>query len=498
VRAAFRRPDQPDEATLTKHETPKRAHEGLRSDIFMPDCEVEGEIPSGLAGALVRLGGEWFYPPRFPDDAPLHSDGYISTFTLGGGRASFRGKYVRTPRFQANLSAGRQLFGYYRNRGTDDPSVRHLDGTVANTTPMVLAGKLFALKEDALPYRIDPVTLDTLGPHDFGGAYKAPTFTAHPKRDHATGETIAFGYEATGPASRDVFLYTIDRAGQVTHEVRFQVPYTSVMHDMAITDRHVIFPFCAYTTSPERLAEGRIHWGWDPSLPSYIGIIPRGGDAKDMRWFKGPQMCMMHTLNARTEGDKVVLEAPFYEGNFFPFFPNTDGSPFDPTKARAFIRRMTFDLSSNKDSWDEEILFPGPVSDLARIDERFTGRDNRYAFASFRDASRPFTGTAPPFPIGWLSNTYGRFDLKDRTFESALIGDSYHLQEPVFVPRTAGGDESDGWLLGVANDYRDHRSELVILDAQRIAEGPIGKVLMPFFAGPQVHCTWAAAGVFSE
>ena len=65
---------------------------------------------------------------------------------------------------------------------------------------------------------------------------------------------ITFGYEATGPASKDVFVYTVDKAGRIKREVRFQVPYVSVMHDIALTQKHIIFPFACYVTSPEILA----------------------------------------------------------------------------------------------------------------------------------------------------------------------------------------------------------------------------------------------------
>ncbi|HEY8509237.1 MAG TPA: carotenoid oxygenase family protein, partial [Steroidobacteraceae bacterium] len=70
----------------------RRGRFAQRSDITILDCEVEGKIPTELNGAFVRLGGEWFYPPRFPDDAPLHADGYISAFRFNNGRASFQGK----------------------------------------------------------------------------------------------------------------------------------------------------------------------------------------------------------------------------------------------------------------------------------------------------------------------------------------------------------------------------------------------------------------------
>ena len=41
---------------------------------------------------------------------------------------------------------------------------------MSNTAPLAFAGKLFTLKEDGLPYEIDPKTLDTIGPWDFNGA----------------------------------------------------------------------------------------------------------------------------------------------------------------------------------------------------------------------------------------------------------------------------------------------------------------------------------------
>ncbi len=50
----------------------------FEADVF--DCEVEGQVPQDLNGAFYRVGGEWFYPPSYPDDIPLSTDGYISMF----------------------------------------------------------------------------------------------------------------------------------------------------------------------------------------------------------------------------------------------------------------------------------------------------------------------------------------------------------------------------------------------------------------------------------
>jgi carotenoid cleavage dioxygenase-like enzyme len=297
----------------------------LRFDAEVRDCEVVGRIPADMDGAFYRVGGEFYYPPLFPDDAPLNADGYVSMFRVKNGKVDFRGRWVETERLKHQRSAGRQLYGYYRNPYTDDPSVKDPEHpnrrTVANTAPLVHNGKLFALKEDGLPHQIDPNTLATLGTWDFGGGWKSQTFTAHPKIDPVSGDMIAYGNEATGLASDDLWIYRIDRRGAVKQEVRTHVPYVSVMHDMALTQKHMIFPFAGYVTSREGLESGKVHWGWDKTRPSCIGVLPRDGEAKDMRWFEGPLRCMMHTFNAHDEGDKVVLYAPFYDGNFFPFFP---------------------------------------------------------------------------------------------------------------------------------------------------------------------------------
>jgi carotenoid cleavage dioxygenase len=453
------------------------------------DCETSGTIPTEMAGAFVRLGGEWFYPPKFADDAPLNTDGHISAFRFSNGKVSYKSRFVRTPRFEANLKAGHQLFGYYRNRFTDEPAANGLDRTVANTTPFAFAGRLMALKEVGLPHVIDPNTLETTGRWDFGGKYKSRTFSAHPKIDSETGEMIAYGNEATGDASRDVFVYTMNKAGEVTHEARFEVPYVSVMHDIALTQRHVIFPFGGYVTSMERLREGKVHWGWDKNQPSYIGILPRGATGKDIRWFKGPLRCMMHTFHARSVGDKVILEAPFYDGNFFPFFPNVDGSPWEREKARAFIRRLTFDLNSKHDGWTEEILFPTPIVDIGAVDPRYLTRDQRYVFTGFTDPARPFDTARGGNLAGRVTNSYGRFDLRTGKLSAMFAGETHSLAEACFVPRK-GGDEGAGWVIGVASNFAEMRSELLIADAERLSEGPIGRVLLPFRAAPQVHGNW--------
>src|SRR5690348_9363736 len=101
------------------------APERFEADVY--DCEVQGQIPKDMNGTFFRVGADWLYPPRFKDDAILNADGYISAFRFQNGIVHYKGRYVRTKRLEADRAAHRQLYGYYRNPYSDDPSIKDPD-----------------------------------------------------------------------------------------------------------------------------------------------------------------------------------------------------------------------------------------------------------------------------------------------------------------------------------------------------------------------------------
>ena len=462
----------------------------FEADVF--DCEVVGEIPTGLDGAFYRVHGDWLYPPKFADDAFISPEGYVSAFRLHNGSADFKGRWIRNERFNNLLAARRQLYGYYRNPYTDDAEVKDIQNphrrTTSNTAPVVLAGKLYATKEDGLPYEIDPNSLATVGMTDFGGRYKSQTFTAHPKLDYETGETIAYGYQASGLASKDVFLCTFDAKGNMTHDVRFDAPYVTMLHDIAITPKHIIFPGGGLVTSEQRLKAGELHWGWDGTLPSYYGIIPRDGEAKDVRWFKGPPRGIVHTANAHSEGNKVIMEAPMTDSNYWSCFPDIHGGTW--TRPKEYLRRITFDLSSKDDRCTEEILFRDrSITGFSRVDERYHGKDYRFMYSQFPDETKPWDQSRVKLPLGPVYNALGCFDVRSGTVKSYCPGNTHTIQEPSFVPRSATAAEGDGWLMAVVNDFEERRSELLIVDAPTMEA--VARVILPFRSSNQIHSLWA-------
>src|ERR1700754_1015787 len=70
-----------------------------------PFLRIEGELPRELNGTLYRNGPN----PQF-ESSGAHwfvGDGMLHAFRLENGRASYRNRWVRTPKFLAEHEAGR-------------------------------------------------------------------------------------------------------------------------------------------------------------------------------------------------------------------------------------------------------------------------------------------------------------------------------------------------------------------------------------------------------
>ena len=363
----------------------------MRAEVDIMDCEVEGTLPSDLNGTFYRVGPDFQYPPREPN-IPLDGEGHIGMFRFENGHVDYKSRFVRTQRYKAQAAARESLFGTYRNPHSDDPRVKGLSRGTANTTPMFHHGKLLALKEDSPPVVLDPDTLETVDDYyTFGGKLKSLTFTAHPKIDSETGEMLAFGYEASGEGSTDVAVLTIAPDGRLTDETWIKVPYAGMIHDFAVTQKHVAFLVTPMITDVEGMKQGRIHFSWDSSLPTWLGIMRRGGDGKDLRWFKGPERCATHTTGCFTDGERVYVDMDMALKNQFPFIPQKDGSPYDPVAAQGHITRLSVDLAhASRPGYEMEVLYPNNGV-LSRQDDRYHTVPYSVAFMRCLEATQPWT-----------------------------------------------------------------------------------------------------------
>ena len=441
-----------------------------------PFLEIEGELPRELNGTLYRNGPN----PQFevPGAHWFVGDGMLHAFHLENGRASYRNRWVRTPKWLAEHDAGRAIFaGFGSRRLAGAPATDCNDSGAANTNIVWHAGRLLALEEGHLPTEIEPGTLATRGYYDFDRRISGP-FTAHPKVDPTTGEMMFFGYNANGPFSPALSYGVIDAAGQVSRFERFETPYASMVHDFIVTANHVLFPILPLTGSLDRAMKGQPAYGWEPAKGGYVGIMARNASTSDIRWFRAEACYVFHVLNAWDDGSRIVADVMQYEEA--PLFPRVDGAPSDPARMQARLCRWTFDLAANTDRFSR-VYLDDLIGEFPRIDDRRAGLLTRHGWYACANPELPGGGA-----LHGLAHVNG--DGARKGLYLLPKGDS--ISEPVFVERGSDAAEGDGWLLAVVWRARENRSDLAVFNAQDVASGPVALVKLGHRVPDGFHGNW--------
>lgn len=469
---------------------------GLEHD-WLP-LKVEGTIPPDVRGTFFRAVPDPAFPPFVPDAAAvLSADGMVSAIRFADDGASAAARYVATQRHQAELAAGQALFGKYRNPFTDRPEAAGLDRTVANTTPVWHAGRLLMTKEDGRPYRVDPVTLETLGRFDFAGKLRSETMTAHVRIDPETGEMFVFGYEASGLATRTIAYFIIDAAGELVREQWFEAPYCAMMHDFTITANHVLFPIYPTTSDLDRLKAGGEHWLHDQEEDSWLGVLPRYGDVGAIRWFRGPKgVSCYHMMNAFEDAEGLIhFDQCLSDSNAFPFIRAASGIALEQWELNGRLARWTVDPRGTADPENAVVTETviGPPGDFPVIPAARQGRPYDHAWMLTMNPER----RGPPVfggPVGAMFDLLLRLDFAGAPPCALALPSGSCFNEPVHVPAADGAGE--GWLLTVVDHQRgpdDFVHECWVIPAATPEAGPVARVTLPRRVRPQVHGWWVSA-----
>jgi carotenoid cleavage dioxygenase-like enzyme len=443
-----------------------------------PYLKIVGELPRELNGTLYRNGPN----PQF-EVSGAHwfvGDGMLHAFHLENGRAGYRNRWVRTPKWQAEHDAGRALFGGFGQKLPDAPISTIPDGGVANTNIIFHGGRLLALEEAHLPMEIEPGTLAALGPCNYGGGIKGP-FTAHPKIDPVTGEMMFFGYNAAGPFTPALSFGSVDASGVVTRFDRFEAPYASMVHDFVATEHHLLFPILPITGSMARAMSGRPPYAWEPEKGAYVGVMKRNGSASDIVWFRAENCYVFHIMNAWEDGGRIIADV--MQCDEAPLFTHPDGSPTDPIKSRARLCRWIFDLAGNSDRFTQTYL-DDIRGEFPRIDDRRAGLASNHGWYACANPDLPmFNAFSGIMHVSGKGSRLGHYQLPA----------SDTISEPVFVPRTDDAPEGDGWLLAAVYRGCENRSDLAVFNATDIEAGPVALVHLAHRVPDGFHGNWVGA-----
>ena len=442
-----------------------------REEMVLRELKVHGEIPKDLNGNLYRVTSSNFFDPIQPEKYHwFNGDGMVHAITLEDGKASIRNKYVESEALAMEKAAGQALWGDLMNGGLapDMRSGRPPFKNPVNTNAMELYGDVIVFSEGGQPYRLDKDTLETKGTFDFG-EIEGP-ITAHYKVDPDNQDLLFFGYFMD-----NIAFYHADKNGNMIKQVPFKMDVPSMMHDFAVSENYAIWMTSGAIFDFEGAMAGQPGLIWNPEIESKFAVmhIKTG----ELTWYNtGETMAVTHYLNA-FEKDGVL----HVDMNLAPDFGAYSGELRNPfsvaVPCRYSINLKTGHVSGQKMN---EVN-----SEFAKINEELTGREHRYGYYAATETGE--------FCERWKFDRIGKLDTHTGEMQFRAGPDDLTAPGEVsFIPRAGATSEDDGYLVNVWWDQHRDTSELLIFDAQNLADDPIARVELGQRVPLGFHGSWAS------
>ena len=426
---------------------------------------LEGRLPQGLQGTFFRIGPAQFERAGERLGHWFDGDGMIQRFTIANGRVSHRGRFIDTDKRRAEEAAGRFLYSGYGFAPKALAGIASIDDiNAANTNVLPIAGEVWALWEGGSPYRVDAANLDTRGRKAFDGPLNGAPFSAHPKTTTA-GDTWNFGV-----IGKRCVIWNLAPDGAVRKGQLIELPEASLMHDFAVTPRHLVLllPPMIAGAPPANTLVDRYSWHADKPL---IALVLDKNTLTVVRRYELPARFLFHIGNAWEDNDGTIRLDAFTDPD--ATFPVKTARDLAQTRANPPPTARATLITLKADGRADMAMLPG-AGEFPRTDPRRVGERHRYTYGVTNGGVARWD---------WDTGVQNRHDYGSETWS----------EEPVLIPRPGGSGENDGWLIQTTLNYRAARTELCILDARRVADGPIAKLACPYALPLGFHGAFVAA-----
>jgi len=453
---------------------------------------ISGTVPKDLKGTLFRNGPGLLDIGGIPIKHPFDGDGMVCAFTFDQGQVYFRNRFIRTQGFVEEQAAGtilyRNAFGTQRPGGWWKNAFDLQFKNVANTNVIYWGGKLLALWEGGLPYRLDPQTLETLGQDHLDGVLdEGEAFAAHPWIEpHSVinqNQPCLINFQVNPGLSTTLSTYEFDTNFQLLRQQKHNLPGFSFIHDFAVTPNYYIF-----FQNPIKFNPIPHILGWkcagecikfQPEQNTRIWVIPRDETSSEpIKQFKVKAGFIFHHANAFEVNDHQLCVDSICYANLPEVDPNSD---FRDVNFEALDPGQLWRFTLNLDTAtvEKELVEPR-CCEFPTIHPETVGQPYRYLFMGTAHQSR---GNAPLQAIlkyDWQTQQRYIWSAAPRGF----------ISEPIFVPKPNAQTEDQGWVLTLIYNAVHHRSELIILEATNLQE--IARLALKYHIPYGLHGSWVS------
>jgi len=387
----------------------------------------------------------------------------ISRFTFSQGKVHYKNRYVRTEGYLKEQSAKtilyRGVFGTQKPGGWLNNIFDLGLKNIANTNIIYWGGKLLALWEAVEPYRLNPTTLETMGLDYLDGVLKqGEAFSAHPHIDPKGPTLVNFGIK-TGPKTQ-LTVYEFNYQGNLTTSHRHEISGFSFIHDFIITPNYCLFLQNPVDFNPFPYIFGLRGAGecvkFQPEGTTKIIIVPRKPPYEAVQVLEVQAGFIFHHANASETTEGICLDSICYE--YLPEveansdFRETDFSKLAPGQ----LWRFNLNLAQKT---VQKSLLEGNCCEFPTLNPNYVGSNYRYLYIGSADLE----GENAPL------QRILKLDLVSGEKKAVSFAPRGFVSEPIFVSYPNSVEEDKGWLLTVVYNAARSASDLVIIDAKKMA-----------------------------
>lgn len=414
---------------------------------------LRGRAPAALAGTLFRNGPAKFHRPGGSAGHWFDGDGMVRAFRIDDGAASLTARFMDTPKRRTDTAAAAVVtsgFGTPTRKGAR--IANNDDVNPANISVMAAGGEMWALWESGSPMAFDPVTLETKGFHTFRPDLARMPFLAHP-RIEASGRVWNLGQ-----SGRKAIVWRLAPDGSLEAAEPIELPRASYLHDFTATERHLVIVLQPWIQ--DRFAMPFMKsMSWKPELGTQILVVDKA-DFSKRRIYEAPSLFFFHLGDAWEDADGTIRFDMAMDKD--PSFAVTGGVAIIEGRDVGGADPLFSLITLKPDGKVEVTRAPAGVGEFPRADPRFAGlARSRTVHLTKGSSSHPLMQAVAV--TDWRRERTDIFDF----------GPTQIVEEMVFVPRPGGSAEFDGWLVGTTINLLSRRTELHVLEARRVAAGPL-------------------------
>ena len=441
----------------------------LQAPLESGPLKVQGRWPAGLRGTLYRVGPARRALGGVAMDHWFDGDGMVQAFRFEGGASaavvSHRGALLATPKLTTEEAAGRLLYSGFATTLANSPPLNGpdtLNPANINLLPLPGSQELFALWEAGSALALDPQTLQASGFKAWSPETQGAPFSAHP-RTAPDGTVWNFGYV---PGSGKLLVYEIAPDGRLRRQQVLDAPQADMVHDFAITGRHLVFLLMPLRFSGQPgVGAPLAHYRWDAQAPLVVLLVDKA-DFRVQR-FEVPATGLFHLANAWEEGGTVQVR--------FVAQPDILGTlrqlNVDSARSLAVQSTQWTQLTLAPATGQARMEAPGLANvEFPRIHPARQGLATRFTTLLARS----------PGMDARVHGYDGVLTLQGDTPRPYTYGQGWIAEEHVYVPASPTAPEGRGWVLGTAYHWPTERTTLSVFDAQAVDAGPVARIALPY------------------